>query len=238
MVSSSLVGLQVSEEEVRALSQQELRAAQQGDSDLKPLLQWKEAGDDKPPWQTAAPYSEVTKAYWMHWESLELKDGVLYHLWETRAGDKQLIFPKQLRPSVLQQLHCSSTAGHLGVNKTLEKVWERFYWVPCSKDDEALCKNRDLCASRRDPARKILAPLSQYNVGAPISRQTQTKHRLLLQSKQDQKYILIAADYFNKWVEAYPLVNQEAVRVAEVLVQEFISRFGVPLILHSDQGQI
>ena len=55
----------------------------------------------------------------------------------------------------------------------------------------------------------------------------------LLQSKQGNKYILIAADYFTKWVEAYALVNQEAVTVAEVLIREFISRFGVPLILHS-----
>ena len=59
------------------------------------------------------------------------------------------------------------------------------------------------------------------------------------QSKQGNKYILIAADYFTKWVETYPLVNQEAVTVAEVLIREFISRFGVPLslILHFDQGR-
>ena len=61
----------------------------------------------------------------------------------------------------------------------------------------------------------------------------------LIQSKQGNKYILIAAGYFIKWVEAYPLVNQEAVTVAEVLIREFISRFGVPLslILHFDQGR-
>ena len=48
---------------------------------------------------------------------------------------------------------------------------------------------------------------------------------------------LIAADNFTKWVEAYPLANQEAVTVAEVLVQKLVSRFGVPLILHSNQGR-
>ncbi len=48
--------------------------------------------------------------------------------------------------------------------------------------------------------------------------------------------MLIVQDYFTKWVEAYALPNQEAVTVAEVLVREFVSRFGVPMILHSDQG--
>ncbi|GFS93393.1 retrovirus-related Pol polyprotein from transposon 412 [Trichonephila clavipes] len=41
--------------------------------------------------------------------------------------------------------------------------------------------------------------------------------------------------YFTKWPEAYPISDQEALTVAEVLVQHWISRFGVPLQLHSDQ---
>ncbi|GFX59833.1 retrovirus-related Pol polyprotein from transposon 412 [Trichonephila clavipes] len=44
-------------------------------------------------------------------------------------------------------------------------------------------------------------------------------------------------EYFTKWPEAYPISDQEASTVAEVLVQHWISRFGVPLQLHSDQGR-
>ena len=44
-------------------------------------------------------------------------------------------------------------------------------------------------------------------------------------------------DYFTKWPEAYPLPDQEATTVAEVLLQNWISRFGSPLQLHSDQGR-
>ena len=51
------------------------------------------------------------------------------------------------------------------------------------------------------------------------------------------KYILIVADYFTKWVEAYPMPNQEATTVAELLVKQFICRFGVPPLIHSDQGR-
>jgi len=43
-------------------------------------------------------------------------------------------------------------------------------------------------------------------------------------------------DYFSKWPEAYSIPDQEATTVAEVLVQNWISRFGVPLQIHSDQG--
>ncbi|GFW59237.1 retrovirus-related Pol polyprotein from transposon 412 [Trichonephila clavipes] len=44
-------------------------------------------------------------------------------------------------------------------------------------------------------------------------------------------------DYFTKWPEANPIPDQEASTVAEVLVQHWISRFRVPLQLHSDQGR-
>ena len=51
------------------------------------------------------------------------------------------------------------------------------------------------------------------------------------------KNILVISDYFTKWVEAYPMKNMEAGTVAEILVTEFISRMGVPMIIHSDQGR-
>ena len=59
----------------------------------------------------------------------------------------------------------------------------------------------------------------------------------LPQSDDRNQFILIAADYFSKWVEVYALPNQEATTVAGVLVREFVARFGVPLMLHFDQGR-
>ena len=48
---------------------------------------------------------------------------------------------------------------------------------------------------------------------------------------------VMAQDYFTKWVEAYSLPNQEAVTVTEVLVEQCVSRFGVLMSIHSNQGQ-
>ncbi len=51
------------------------------------------------------------------------------------------------------------------------------------------------------------------------------------------KFLLVVTDYFTRWPEAYPLPNQEASTVADVLVKEFVCRFGVPKEIHSDQGR-
>ncbi|GFU00569.1 retrovirus-related Pol polyprotein from transposon 412 [Trichonephila clavipes] len=51
------------------------------------------------------------------------------------------------------------------------------------------------------------------------------------------KYLLVVMDYFTKWPEVYPIPDQEAPTVAEAVVQHWISRYGAPLQLHSDQGK-
>ena len=56
-------------------------------------------------------------------------------------------------------------------------------------------------------------------------------------TKDKNKYILVIGDYFTRWMEAYSLPSQHAEVVAEKLVHEFISRFGTPLEIHSDQGR-
>ena len=50
------------------------------------------------------------------------------------------------------------------------------------------------------------------------------------------KYLLVLTDYFSKWVEAIPVANQEASTVCNAFI-EFVSRFGLPAEIHSDQGK-
>ena len=55
-------------------------------------------------------------------------------------------------------------------------------------------------------------------------------------SEQGNKYIVVVTDLFSKWVEAFAIRDTTSTTLATVLVDEVISRYGVPACIHSDQG--
>ena len=59
----------------------------------------------------------------------------------------------------------------------------------------------------------------------------------LPESPKGNSYLLVVGDYFTRWMEAYPIPNQEASTVAKTLTNEFFLRFSPPEQLHSDQGR-
>ncbi|KAL5475209.1 hypothetical protein EMCRGX_G027282 [Ephydatia muelleri] len=90
---------------------------------------------------------------------------------------------------------------------------------------------------RKPPPAKLRAPLQLDPAVRPLQRVAMDIMEPLPETSRGNKYILVIADYFTKWSEAYPIPNMEAITVAKCLVNEFICRFGVPEQLHSDQGR-
>ena len=79
--------------------------------------------------------------------------------------------------------------------------------------------------------------MHQYIVGAPFERIAIDIAGPYTESDRENRYLLVAMDYFTKWPEVYAIPNQEASTVADALVTHFFCRFGVPIELHSDQGR-
>ncbi|GFW67790.1 retrovirus-related Pol polyprotein from transposon 412 [Trichonephila clavipes] len=119
--------------------------------------------------------------------------------------------------------------------KTLQKVRERFYWYNVRSDVGKCCSICDPCAARKGPRKHTRVQM--YNVGAPFERIAFDILGPLPRSSDGNNNILVVMDCFTKWPEAYPIPDQEASNAAEILVQHWISRFGVPQQLHSDQGR-
>ena len=55
-------------------------------------------------------------------------------------------------------------------------------------------------------------------------------------SSKGHKFILVATDYFTKWVEAIPLKNVTSSNMIEFVKEHIIYRFGIPQTITTDQG--
>ena len=192
-----------------------------------------------PKWEEVASHPVGLKYYWNRFQSLVIKDNVLYHLNESVDGKSrnyQIVLPKSLVENVLKELHDSPTSGHLGISKTTERVKQRFFWFGMTTDVEKWCKSCDVCDATRISNRKPKSKLKPYQVRAPLERVGIDVMGPLPVSSGGNKYLLVVVDYFTKWVKAIPIENQEAETVAKAFITHFVSNFGVPRIIHSDQG--
>ncbi|GBO10563.1 hypothetical protein AVEN_49265-1 [Araneus ventricosus] len=107
---------------------------------------------EQPSSQEITCESPATKRYWALWNSLYLKDGVLYRKWESNDGGfyrPQLIPPKSRIQEVLRETQDNTSRRHFGVMKTLRKTRERFYWDQLRVDVEKWCKECQACGARR-----------------------------------------------------------------------------------------
>ena len=104
-------------------------------------------------------------------------------------------------------------------------------------DIELHIRKCPVCSANMNPKKRLQAALKDYRVGAPIDRIGIDVLGPLPTSNQGNSYLLVVGDYFTRWIKAYPMPNQRAETTAHKLVHEFISRFGIPLEIHSDQGR-
>ena len=149
-----------------------LRKKQAEDTDIEPILLWK-SRDSRPYGPEVTEASPSTRHYWNLWESLELREGVLYRRFHRKDGTSshlQFVVPKSVRDEILHELHNNTLSGHLGRKKCRERALQRFYWHGIREDINVWVAKCDECASIKIQGRKAKAPLGCMIVGAVWDR--------------------------------------------------------------------
>jgi len=86
----------------------------------------------RPEWKDISDRGPIYKSYWAQWKSLVLRNGLLVRHWESAVGKKkmvQVVFPHSKMKQVLVEMHGGTSGGHLGVNKSIDKVRQSYYWL-------------------------------------------------------------------------------------------------------------
>nr|CAH8864708.1 unnamed protein product [Trichobilharzia regenti] len=207
-------------------------ALQASDADIQPVYSRQLHGNDKPSSKELQSLSDATKCICGKWGILRLIDNVLYIV--EPPSSPRLLVPRLKVPEVIRLVH--QQLGHAGQRKTEHAVRQRFWWPLLHHDVTEFCRNCATCAQIKQPKASPRAPLVPMLTEAPNHRVGVDVMGPITTSRRGNRYILVMVDYFTKWCEAVPLRQQDALTIGRAFIDNWVSRFGAPLYLHSDQG--
>ncbi|KAI5737937.1 hypothetical protein M8J77_000914 [Diaphorina citri] len=152
---------------------------------------------------------------------------------DTSTGVARPYVPKDLRFQLFRQLHDLS---HPGGRASSRLISERFIWPSMQKDIKHWVRQcHDCQASKvhrheRSPLAKFLVPDERFayihiDVVGPLP------------PSRGSVYLLTCIDRFTRWFEAFPIPDQTAATIARTFFEGWVSRFGSPVQLVTDQGR-
>ena len=204
----------------------ELRQAQLDDPVVSPVLQPKEKAS-KPTAEDVKSQSHYYRRLVQLWDQLVVWSRVLQRCYETEDGSGshlQFVVLHSLHNQVLKEAHGGAMSGHLGQEKLLACVRAQFYWPVFHSDVKLWCESCEDCARRKAPIPKRRTPLSSIRIGNPMQLVVVDIMGPFLVTPNGNQYVLVAGDYFTRWMEAYAIPNQEAETVARKLTEEMFFR--------------
>ena len=142
-----------------------------------------------------------------------------------------------MQAEILEFYHDSIFGGHLGLNKTYQKIQSKFWWPKCYRDTKHWIESCLDCNSKKNPKVKSHGELLPIPVGEPFDMIGVDVVGPFPKSLKGNKYLVVFTDYLTKWPEAFAVPNQDSLTIARLLVNEIICRHGAPKKLLSDRGK-
>eukprot|EP00731_Ephydatia_muelleri_P003131 Em0001g3131a len=176
------------------------------------------------------------RRYRQLWSQLQLIDGIVCRRYAPSPASDVIsvpVLPESLQREALQRNHDAPSAGHQGIEKTLQRLKQEAFWANMAKDVNQYCSKCVVCQQAKLPT-PTPAPMTNIPIGRPW-KMIAVDVLAVPRSVNNNIYLLVIQDYFTKWVEAIPLPDQTANRITTEIIRLF-AVYGIPDILHSDQG--
>ncbi|EFA06500.1 Retrovirus-related Pol polyprotein from transposon 412-like Protein [Tribolium castaneum] len=149
----------------------------------------------------------------------------------------KLVVPKSCREAVLIEQHDEPTAGHLGYFKTKKRVAALYYWPKMGADIARYVRRCEVCQSQKPEQRPPYGKMVRREVSQPWELVCTDLMGPFPRSKKGNRFILIVADCFTKYVLLFALKSATSKEVAYHLENDLFLVYGVPNLIICDNGK-
>jgi hypothetical protein len=165
----------------------------------------------------------------------EMKDGELFK----RAFVKPYL--KCITPErgheVLDDLHQGHCGSHIGGRALAEKATHLgYYWPSLNTDAMQMVKKCDKCQRFSTLIHRPANSLSAISSPLPFAKWGMDILGPYTPASGQRRYVLVAVDYFTKWVEAEAVRGIKWTDVSAFIWKSIITRYGVPQSMVFDNG--
>jgi Integrase zinc binding domain len=123
-----------------------------------------------------------------------VQDNILFK--RNKNGDPLRVITKENVAKILYNMHNVPNAGHFGIQATIEKTRQRYFWPTMGEDIRNYVESCDACQRQGKP--KHVEELRPIGVGKAFDRLGIDIVGPLKLTSTGKRYILVATDYFTK----------------------------------------
>lgn len=208
----------------------DIKVQQQSDPKLKHILEYLQTKDTPTSTNKRNPYVTI--------------NGLLYRVKNSNRhynlreiGNKHLIvIPKSMQLKLLAWAHDHPTAGHSGRQKTLYRLTNRVFWESMRKDVFNYVSGCTACQQFKYNNTPMANPMQPHIVTEPWQTLGIDIMGPFPIAKHKKRFLLVIVDYFTRWVELFPMANTTSIEIAQILINEVFTRYGIPQYILTDNG--
>ena len=137
----------------------------------------------------------------------------------------------------LNDFHSSSFGGHLFGYETSQRILRaHYFWPTIFKYCIFAIKSYHACQIYDRKTRLPPTPLDLFIVVGPVSKWAIEFMTCNPTLAGGHGYIIVVVDYFTKWAEAMPTLNNSGKTIALFFFNHVVAWFGVPQAIVTDHG--
>ncbi|GAV91531.1 rve domain-containing protein/RVT_3 domain-containing protein [Cephalotus follicularis] len=166
----------------------------------------------------------------------QFRDGILY------KRSFSFSWLRCLNPSeadyALREVHEGICGNHTGGRTLSHKLLRQgYYWPTMHQDAINLVRKCDKCQRNANISRRPSQPLTSITAPWPFAQWGMDFVGPLPMATGQRKFLIVAVDYFTKWVEAEPLATITEKNTESFVWKSIICRFGVPKTIITNNGK-